>query len=133
MANITLALKYTRRFVGVNEQGAYDFISIPAKTGDGKWAEVSLTPTEYDGIAGSIGVLDRISFPNAVIEPRKDGSVDRNGNPRLVATVDWAEAEVKRAPFKSTMPSLDTLGRLAADRVAAAAKAESPIGEGAIA
>lgn len=131
--NIILSLKHTRRVTGVNKQGPYDFISIPAKTDDGKWAELSLTPAEYDGIAGSIGVLDKVSFPNATVEPRKDGSVDRNGNPRLVATVDWTDADIKRSPFKSSMPTLDTLTRIATERAQATAQvAENPIGEGAI-
>lgn len=124
MANITLALKYTRRVLGTDDHGKpYDFVSIAAKTDDGKWAELKLTPQEYAGISESIGVLDKISFANVVVEPRKDGRTDRNGNPVLnVTAVDWTEAVVKRAPFKSTMPSLETLTHIARSRASATAQ-----------
>lgn len=122
--NITLSLRHTRRVTGTNDQGPYDFISIPAKTEDGKWAEVSLTPVEYAGIQQGVGVLDKVEFPNAAVEPRKDGAKDRNGNVRLVATVDWADAKVTKAPFPSKMPTLDELTRIAEERARAAAAKE---------
>lgn len=122
--NITLSLKHTRRVIGANDNGAFDFITIPAKTEDGKWAEVSLTPVEYAGIQQGVGVLDRIEFPSATVEPRKDGARNRNGEVRLVATVDWADAKVTKAPFPSKMPTLDELGAMAETRAkATAAKA----------
>lgn len=133
--NITLSLKYTRRVTGINKQGPYDFISIPARTDDGKWAELTMTPLEYDGVTGSFGVLDEVSFSNAVIEPRKDGALDRNGNPRLIVSkFNWKDANIERSPLKSTMPSLETLTRFASERAQTTARmAENPIiGEGAI-
>lgn len=119
--NITLSLKHTRRVTGANDKGPYDFITIPAKTEDGKWAEVSVTPVEYAGIQQGIGVLDKVSFKNAVVEPRKDGTVDRNGNARLVAVVDWAGAEIVKAPFPSKMPTLVELAEMAEARANATA------------
>lgn len=123
---ITLQLKYTRRFTGIDKNNRpYDFVSIPAETEDGKRTEVSLTPVEYAGIAGGIGVLDKIAFADAKVEPRKDGAVDRNGNVRTIATVDWTQAQVARAPFASKMPTLDELAKMANDRALAGATADN--------
>jgi hypothetical protein len=106
MATITLKLNTAYALIGEG----YSFVKVQGIS-EGKTLGCNLNPTEWDAIASSLCLFDKVEVPFDHVEADAKGRTNAKGVVYLNAVgLDFAEAKVTPSPFaKAKCPAFATL------------------------
>jgi hypothetical protein len=128
---ITIKLNTAYANVGVDAKGKpYAFVKAQALTPEGTSVGVNINPTEWDGIAESLKLFDKLEVEAGNIVADASGRTNSKGEVyKNAVDIDWSTAVVTPSAFgKAVCPSFTKL----AENAKVSAKTEATAEEEAV-
>lgn len=115
-----LILKLNTAFCnsGIDAKGkAYAFVKVQATAENGQQVGVNINPTEWDAIASTCNIFDKVEVTVERVEADANGRTNSRGEVyQNGVNPDWSAAVITKSPFAGPCPTFATLAKNEAAR-----------------